>query len=206
VDALLHNMESIDRWTQFMHTQFHFSRATAYSLFYPSRADVIHQMTLAYERALTPYKPANITEDVTYARKTSTYIQHVWARKWSAYHPVYDMAHVPYDTYMHWIRLRTLTLALPVYNIYAGVHPPFTSRTCCFGCPQPGDIHHLLIGCPHTSVHLVCSRSHSRSTPTTVADLFDASKFDLHDIVHNATYPVHLVQGTLTALGEAAEP
>ena len=166
-------------------------------------------MTLAYEHALQPYKVADITQNTTYARKISTYIQHVWTRKRGTYHPVYDMAHLPHDTYVDWTHLRTMSLALPVYKIYTGQSPPFESRTSSFGCTQPGDLLHLLTSCPYTTTHLTCSRSCTNTTPSTIRDLFDADKYDLHDIVHNATYPVYLVRGTmstLSALGEAAEP
>ena len=208
VDSILHNPEVMDRWTQFMHTHFGFSRATAYSIFYPSRQDVAHCMTQAYERALMPYMLANISENVTHARKISTYIQHAWTQKWGVYHAVYDRAHLPHDTYADWILMRTLSLALPVYRVYRGTPPPFSARTCSFGCPQPGDIQHLLVQCPYTTVHAVCSRSRVGVVPCDLRALFDTDKYDLHDLVHNATYPVHLVRNTLrthSALGEAAE-
>ena len=93
------------------------------------------------------------------------------------------MAHIPYQIYRDWLRLRMLLIDLPVYSMPKGKHTgsiPYSQRTCLFGCACPADLSHAILICPYTAI--IFDSLHS--PPSSVKDLFDEDLYDQTEVAY----------------------
>ena len=150
------------------------SQHTAPSL--PPPADLPAMLMPLYTKALQKYRDDKPYAQSAQHRITSTYVQEIWNQKIActhhARHKFYDTLDIPYLQYRAWLRVRTLTLGLPAYELTTG--DP-SKHTCPLACPGRGDLRHWILHCAPVQLEMQNRFPNARIPPLSLRSFFSES-------------------------------
>lgn len=137
--------------------------------------DVLPMLDTLYHDALQKYKMDTPYAATAQHRTTSTYVQDIWhgrvANTHHTRHPFYDTPGITHQQYRAWIRIRTLTLPLPIYNPILHTHP--TCDACPLACASRGDLRHWALQCEAVQLELAARSAVPYSPPPSLHALFN---------------------------------